>query len=162
MAYNWEQTLAQGRLVVAKHYGPGPHKSGLAQDVHGSGGGKAEFEEPGEATNLSRQLKESGGFTYQLVSNQSPSDGYMVSPYKDREMVVDADRLSARTLSRYMRQNADLLTRGDHYLGGWLDEGKVYLDISVRKRRRADATALAKQHKQLAFFDLKKLETVYV
>jgi hypothetical protein len=166
---------------AALHLGPGPHPDGSPQSVHAGGskpakpggrvrkaipGGpaeqrpKADFIERGEPGALKRQL-EGGGFTYQAVSNNAPHDGFMVSPYQDREYSVPADQVTPRNLREYLKRNADLLTKPDHYIGGWVDGGTAYIDVSVRTPDRESAARLAKEHKQLAFFDLAGGETVY-
>jgi len=90
----------------------------------GTTGGTAvpDIVDKGETGMLRQLLKDNGGFTYQPLLNESPSD---------------------------------------HFMGGWVDDGKAYIDISVRRGSKAEALALAKQHSQLAIFDLKSMETVY-
>lgn len=113
-------------------------------------------------TKLTRALAEQGGFTYHPVTGTSPTDGFMVSPYKSRERVLELKDASAKALVKYINRNADLLSKEDHYLGGWVDGGKVYLDISVRRETAGQALALAREHGQLAIFDLTKKETIHV
>jgi hypothetical protein len=155
---------------IKLHYGPGPHKDGSPQSVHAGGdaipGGPpdtrppATFIERGEPGYLQRQLR-GGGFTYQAVANASPKDGFMVSPYQDREYKLPADKVSPRQLREYLKRNADLLSKPDHYIGGWVDGGTAYIDVSIRSATQDAAAAIAKRHKQLAFFDLARMETVY-
>jgi hypothetical protein len=115
----------------------------------------------GETGMLRQLLKDNGGFTYQPLLNESPSDGFMVSPYKDCEFVLPVAEVSGLKLMKYMRGHRKLLTQKDHYMGGWVDDGKAYIDISVRRGSKAEALTLAKKHSQLAIFDLKAMETVY-
>src|SRR3990167_10442214 len=114
------------------------------------------------ATRLTQQLNEKGGFTYNPRSGRSPKSGYMVSPYKNRESVVDSGKVTAATIANYIVSNADVLGKPEHFIGGWVDGGKLFLDISVRKASAGAAKALAIANDQLAFFDLARMETLYV
>jgi len=102
------------------------------------------------AETLMMQLFSQGGFTYDAVGESSPKTGYMVSPFKDREFVKDMDEMTSADLRDYVLDNADLISKDEHYLGGWADKGKAYIDISIRRESKAEALALAKQYKQLA------------
>jgi len=124
-----------------------------------------EFAPKSGAAGLAQSLLEKGGFTYQPVTEDMPQPGsknYAVSPYRDREQVIDLLSLTPEKLAAYVVKNADLLRQPDHYFGGWLDGSKVYLDVSVVKRSPAQAEALARRHKQLAYFDFEKMETVTI
>ena len=166
--------VGQGTVLddseIAKHpYGertekhlPGQHDQQTHGGVgHGDIKKPAPFEEAGEAETLLSRLIADGGFTYHPVKNISPTDGFMVSRYKRREFVADVDKVSPNTLHEYMRKNQDLLVKADHYLGGWVDAGKAYLDISVRHESQEAALKLARKHRQLAIFNLAKFETIY-
>ena len=156
--------LLAGPAAAAK-YNPNHDRS--SGRFTGPGGGAlvvpdSGLVQPGELSMLQRTLTQQGGFTYQPQFDASPRDGFMVSPYEGREKVVPVDKMSTKYLSRYIRQNRDVLTKSDHFLGGWVDGGKVYLDVSVRRADRQQAADLAREHRQLAFFDLASMETVYV
>lgn len=86
----------------------------------------------------------------------------MLSIYPQRGAVILGSKMKASVLSNYVKNNKDLLRRGDHYLGGWMDKGKAYLDVSVRVAKRQLADRLARRYNQLAYFDLRGKKTVYV
>lgn len=137
-----------------RHGGPGPHKSGSPQSVHG-----AWSEGPGSGTPKAAQSKsleaaaEAGGFTYRRIDG-APSDGFMVSPYKRAERKYTVATFNHEDVARYRDRFRDLLREPEHYLGGWRDGDIVYLDISVRRRSKAEAARLAREHGQLAIYDL--------
>lgn len=116
---------------------------------------------PGPGGGLSSRLVAEGGFTYQPITKESPVDGYMVSPYKGRETVIDGTQISSRQLSQYVRRNSDLLQDPSNYMGGWVDGGKTYLDVSKRCTSFAEAMDTAINAQQIAFYDLKTGTTVY-
>lgn len=127
---------------------PGQHD----QASHAGGGGGLDYQKlDDEAT--------AGGFSYTIHGN-APSGGCMVSPYKGAERVYDAASLSRSDVKAYRDNHRELLGRPDHYLGGWRDGDKVYLDVSVHAPDRTTASALARQHGQLAYYDLDTGETV--
>ena len=61
-------------------------------------------------------------------------------------------------------KNYDLLQDEDKYFGGWLSEGEVFLDVSIPITSLEEANAIAVQHNQRAFWDLKnnvEIQTVW-
>ena len=82
-----------------------------------------------------------GGFSYQPITKLSPTDGCMVSlhPRFGGEHVVgmpDGSPAEVREfvhseLNKFVQQHVGLLKENlDLYVGGWIDDGKFYFDIS--------------------------------
>ena len=108
-------------------------------------------------------VKENGGVSYSTVyGNLSGKKGYAVSIYKEREVVIPYPELTETEVRNYYFENAELLAQPEHFLGIWVENDTAYLDVSVMVRLKAEALELAKEKNQLAIFDLRKLETVYV
>lgn len=160
--------------IATKHYGPGPHKSGSPQSVHGGLGHgdthkPAPFEKPGAAeTLMASLLGEQEGFSYQPVKGIAPKSGFMVSTHKRREKWVPNSKVTKDLLNEYMRKNSDLLVLPDHYAGGWRDTGATSphkdqscLDVSMNVQSREKALRLAEKHKQDGVYDVVAHETVY-
>jgi len=108
----------------------------------------------GETTNTILQLiHDNGGVTYNIAKgNMAGTPNYSVSIYPDREKIeegVDFDRLEG-----YLDGNEDLLMDPNNSFGAWSNEGKVYLDVVVTVPDQAKAIELAKQHNQIAIWDL--------
>lgn len=117
----------------------------------------------GDVQTMYSKLIKEGGFTVQPVTNDSPTKGFVLSIYPEREAIYDADKVSPKTIRDYLRKNIDFIKGNPkRHLGGWLDGGKVYLDISEIVNNAEEAMRLCKEHKQLAFFDLEKMETIFV
>lgn len=117
------------------------------------------------AGGLAATLKKSGGFSYNVVGENSLKPGdkvCVVSPYKDRERVFDS--ITPMDLAQYVVDNYDLLSKDGHYFGGWADpdSGKVFLDVSIATPDRAEAEKLCRENEQLAYFDMEKMDTVSV
>ena len=82
-------------------------------------------------TFLSEVLKNNGG-SYNITTGESnPTDGYMVS-LPNNELVIDADDLCATMLSEYIIGNAEELSSDKSFVGLWIDNGKAYIDVSVK------------------------------
>lgn len=172
MVYNWlmpvKIRLNRIRWVLRQYGGKGSgHFDHAGRPGHRGGSapsGVATRKLPvskGRYTSLLKQLQE-GGFTYQPVKDFSPTTGFMVSPYQDREGKILGSEVTHDDIMEYAEKNADLLTNESHYLGGWLNEedGYAYLDISIRATSKEEANRIGCEHKQLAYFDLATFETI--
>lgn len=105
-----------------------------------------------------------GGFTYDPLTDVSPTKGFVLSTQADREQVVNKDDLTLDTLVDYYLKNRDLIDDPEFYLGAWHDPkgGKIYLDVSQVVEDRARANELAIKANQLAYFDLSTFTSVAV
>jgi hypothetical protein len=123
---------------------------------------RGQFASGGVSTATGQSLLErtetSGGFTYSPSSRSMPSDGVALSPYPERERVVVATDLTSNDILSYAKDNHDVLTQPDHYIGAWHNtlDGNVYLDVSVVTQDKDDANvqALMQQYNQIAAYDL--------
>lgn len=109
----------------------------------------------GQAINqIVDKIHANGGVTYNLFRGDlSGTPNYAVSIYPEREQIVDGadfDRIEG-----YVDDNEDLLNNARNSFGAWLNGDKLYLDVVVTTPDQALATELAKQHNQLAIWDLK-------
>ncbi len=107
-----------------------------------------------------------GGATYSLLDESSPQEGFALSIYPEHEKVLDAGlsrQELAEEINRYLVDKKDLLTRPDHHFGAWCSpDGRIYLDISVVVKDNQVAEELVARHGQLAYYDLKRGETIEV
>lgn len=138
-----------------------------------AGGDGASPSAPKKVNDLARRIREDGGFTYNPISDSSPTEGFAVSPFKELELVIDTQapegmdlakyRKNMRPkLKKYIKDNIETLRRKGAHLGGWWDKEakKVYLDISIVNKNLKDAMRIAKEHDQEAIFDLATMETI--
>lgn len=140
-------------------FGPGT----AAEGEVGGPAPKRRFEQSARPDELVSRLEDEGGFSYDMVRDEFPSKGYAVSPFKEREVVHPYEK--GKTLDQvfnYADANADILTQEDAVFGGWVEDGKVYFDVSILAETPEKAGEIAKAHGQRAYFDLAKKETVYV
>jgi hypothetical protein len=109
---------------------------------------------PHRATRLAK-AGIAGGFTARIFGDESALGRYLVSPYKEFEEVVEVTEMDREKVRQFIAAHVDPLSKRDHYLGGWFDEGKVYLDVSVAEDDLDRAMALARSNNQLAIWDRK-------
>lgn len=115
---------------LEEHYGPGAHPgTGTPQSVHGEHG-----EHSGAEARLARA---EGGFTFDLQANGYVKTGYAVSVHANRgaqmQAFTDADPAAIREfIDAFIARNADLLQVRGNMVGGWVDDGVLYLDVSSR------------------------------
>ncbi len=153
--------LLLGELDEAREIATGGREKHLGgkhdQQAHGKGGGGSSGGE------LAGKLQGAGGFTYDPRGGSGVARGYALSLYPEREKVFAAADVTPAKLEKYIGDNMDLLSKEDHYVGGWLDvkSGKVYMDISVVMSDPSKAMAMAREQGELAYYDLEKGESVY-
>lgn len=94
------------------------------------------------------------GFTRAIPSGEMPTDGYMVA-VSGHEVTIPVAEFAGAHIVRYVADKWDVLTgKGDVYLGAWLADGLVYLDVSECVSSRARALFLGSERKQLAVWDV--------
>lgn len=104
---------------------------------------------------LTDHILKEGGVSYSLTyGNLSGRKGYTVSPYKDREEKVSDSEFSANDLQAFIASNAELLAQDNHFIGAWVDNKIVYLDVSVLVASKKKALKMAKECNQLAIYNL--------
>lgn len=108
--------------------------------------------------------KPDGGFTYQPTTKDEPKEGFALSVYPERSFATSLDKFSFDSLATYVAKNRSILSRSDHYVGGWHDpeSNQIFLDVSIVTKDRKKAESLAKRHDQIAYFDLGKGKSVTV
>jgi hypothetical protein len=111
-------------------------------------------------TKLVAAILSDGGITARLdhldttiQADHAPSTGYMVS-LPGFEKVVPLHSFSILHLSRYILTYGHHIVKPNRYLGAWVDDGKVYLDVSVNFSDRSTALAQGATWGQLAVWDV--------
>jgi hypothetical protein len=102
-----------------------------------------------------------GGFTYDPQKDTLREEGFAVSIFKNKEMIVDSPVLSGHDIYRFVDSAAQELLVPGACVGAWKNDGKWYLDVSVVMPTFYGAMELAKSNNQLAIFDLDTKETIY-
>jgi hypothetical protein len=96
-----------------------------------------------------------GGFSVDPRTGADVSQGYAVSVHPECERVFDGE-VTADDLFVYLVEMADTVSQVGRMLGGWRDPatGRAFLDVSAVVDSQSAALDLAREHRQLAIFDL--------
>jgi hypothetical protein len=100
-----------------------------------------------------------GGATYNLVTRESPTDGYMVSELGYERVIKGTDDIN-ESVSNYIREHGFTLNNPINYLGSWVDDGYLYLDISRNYDTLEVAMRHARTNEQLAIYDITNNKTI--
>jgi hypothetical protein len=113
-------------------------------------------------------LLETGGFTIS-PAGVSPKSGYVVA-LAGNEVVYgieggvlsyeEADSCIASYLSPW--RVASVLTAHGAHFGGWVENDRLFLDVSVVVRTEAKAMELGREYRQKAVYCLHTAKTIYV
>ena len=109
--------------------------------------------------NFKNAIINNGGASYNLLTGEfNPDNGYMVS-IKDHEQVTifNTENLQYE-IARYIRSKADILMSGVfdvHFLGAWVENDSLVLDVSVHEPNLDVALSMAVANNQRAIHDCK-------
>lgn len=112
------------------------------------------------------KTRETGGFTVSAKGEfleLGKTDGYAVGGQSNEASCSVKDwndsRKRNKFLRDYVKQNVSkLMPETGNYLGGWVDNGRVYLDVSRVVKSEKEATIHAMKTDQDAITDFKKGE----
>jgi hypothetical protein len=109
---------------------------------------------------------ENGGATMNPVTGDVPTSGYVVSmagneqTYKLFGNEVVKEILVSGAVDLYVKENVVELSHPENYLGSWIDDGMLYLDISRVYESEHDALREAVNNGQKAYYDLNNAKTI--
>lgn len=117
--------------------------------------------------NFNKSILENGGASYSLLTGEfNPNHGYMVS-IKGHETKVNASGKKSfqYDIAQYIKSKADILISGitdDKFIGAWIDNDYLYLDVSILVDSETEALQIAKENNQLAYFNNETKESIYI
>lgn len=105
-----------------------------------------------------------GGFTVDPRSGEDVTSGYAVAVHPDLCVIHTGDVEAGDILAYMISYAADILARPGRVVGGWRDpdSGMAYLDVSTVVPDLDEAMSLAREHRQLAIFDLAQMISISV
>ena len=103
-------------------------------------------------------IKNGGATLTSTLESAELKNGYMVSEV-GAEKVFGLDKVEEieKTLIEY----AEKITSNE-YVGAWVDDGKLYIDISKHYKSKKQALRVGADNKQLAIFDIANAESIYI
>lgn len=113
---------------------------------------------------IKEYIKENKGITLDIntMKNTTKKSGFSVSlaGYETKEKSIDK---TMEVLKDYIKAVKDL-KKNNLFVGVWYDEKTQYyfIDISMIVNKRREAERIAKDNKQLAIYDLKNNDSIYL
>lgn len=105
-------------------------------------------------------LKENKGVSYNMITKEySPNKGFFVS-LPNLETKVSLNSLSVDDIATFINKHRTLLQDKTKFVGGWIDNNIVYLDISEQIENKREALERGYKHNQLAIYDANKGEVI--
>jgi RNAse (barnase) inhibitor barstar len=102
---------------------------------------------------LFSELSLTGGFSYNTTTGESnPTTGYMVS-LCDCEQQFYFDDFENKDIKNYFVRYVNSLSDENSFLGGWVHDNKVYLDVSINIPNLEDAIYYGMNNDQDAIWD---------
>lgn len=111
--------------------------------------------------------KRTPGFTIDIRTKQSPKNGFIASD-KGAEKVLEwaplkASRSKLRSALRdFVEVHGELLDGKGSFMGGWVEKGKLYLDVSRRYSSRSEGVQAGFRNKQKAIYDVINDSYIYM
>jgi hypothetical protein len=95
-----------------------------------------------------------------------PKTGYMVGGALP-EYVVELPKKRVRPFvlqktTEFVKKHRAEIIRRQLHIGGWIEDGKLYLDGSNRRSLRHEAILMGDDRKQIALWDLNKQQAIYL
>ena len=106
-----------------------------------------------------RQTIENQGCSMNL-DGISPVTGYMVGT-KGNEVKVNVLDFNAGHIDSFIRSNLSPLYDRTYFVGTWIDNDVVYMDISVNCQSKAEALRRGKENGQICIWDVLNKVEIY-
>ena len=105
-----------------------------------------------------------GGFTKDSTGKDSTTKkGYIVSDYgKEKTYLVDDKNDMIQLEKDIVKYFESIEKQKNVFVGGWLEDGIFYLDISRIYTSKKEATRTAKKNRQIAIYDIQKNKSIYL
>ena len=105
-------------------------------------------------------IVKNGGATYNLANGGTPTNGYMVSKKGFEIKFWDVPIEHAVIL--FIQKYGFELNNPENFLGAWMDEGTLYLDISNHYTDKDEALKQGIVNQQRAIYDVINQESIYL
>ena len=102
-----------------------------------------------------------GGFSFVNTPGDGPSSGYMVSVADEAKFSLDPAS-NPDDVRGFMQANSNLLNQPNHYVGGWVEQGKLVMDVSINVADKDEAIRIGLENNQDGIFDLNTGQTIYL
>lgn len=100
---------------------------------------------------IMEQTLKDGGFTVDITNNSIPTEGFMVST-GHYEKLFQKQAFGPEQIEYFIEINLERLKDGG-YLGTWVSENIVYMDVSRVFTNKHIALKVAREYQQEAIYD---------
>ena len=105
-------------------------------------------------------LKENSGVSYNMTTKEyNQNKGFFVS-LPNLETKVSLQSLSVDDIVTFINKHRSLLQDKTKFIGGWVDNDTVYLDISEQIEDKREALERGYKHNQLTIYNANKGEVI--
>lgn len=105
----------------------------------------------------------SGGFSVNASTGAVPTSGYMVSVGEEKTYPAYLAEVCFEALvAAFIQGNRSALCYDGAYLGGWLHDGLLFLDVSSNVDTLEKARALGRAYSQIAVWDVQAKQEISV
>lgn len=110
-----------------------------------------------------KDIINNGGITLDIDGEKmTKTEGFMVSIYGEEVQVnVDNEEGILKAINEKL-EKIKKLNKESLYVGVWLDNGVIYVDISIHIIEKNEALEFGKNNKQIAVYDLKNNQSLYI
>lgn len=116
----------------------------------------------GEAVDVMEKERE--GFSVSPRTGESPAGGYMVAleghTHRYPAAILDDPAKLHKAIDDMLMSERKSFQGHDMFLGGWVEDGKLWLDPSQDVQDRATAERLGRERDQVGIFDLNTFSTI--
>ena len=105
-------------------------------------------------------LKNNSGVSYNMITKKyNPNKGFFVS-LPNLETKVSFQSLSVDDITTFINKHRSLLQDKTKFIGGWIDNDTVYLDISEQIFDKREALERGYKHNQLAIYNANEVKVI--
>jgi hypothetical protein len=112
-------------------------------------------------TDFTQAIKDNGGASYNLNTGElNPNKGYFVG-LKGFEKVVPLSSV-ASSVATFIKENGFELSNPNKWVGAWINDDKLVLDVSIRVDTLCEARELALTNRQIALYDAQNDDVITI
>ncbi len=101
------------------------------------------------------------GATFSIHLGTSPTSGYVVADgQNERKFTTKSDLGIKKSVADYILEKSEALNDGNNFLGGWLDDGILYLDVVNIFTKRFDGALAGLKRNELAIYHIDEDECI--
>lgn len=102
-----------------------------------------------------------GGFTYNPLYGATPQRGYAVA-LQGYGKIYEPGAVTIDDLREYLRESGEQMKDPARYIGGWINDGKLYLDVSIVLPTEEEARKTGRMNDQTDVYNFVSGENIFL